>query len=83
MADRGRDLKISILSDVDKFDAAFFGIKSEDADCMDPQERLFLEAAWHALEDAGCSDERILAHLRDPGPHVRGCWALDLLLGKI
>ncbi len=35
-----------------------------------------------ALEDAGCSDAGLLGHLRGPGPHVRGCWALDLLLGK-
>jgi hypothetical protein len=35
-----------------------------------------------ALEDAGCTDEAILSHLRSPGPHVRGCWALDLVLGK-
>jgi hypothetical protein len=35
-----------------------------------------------ALEEAGCSDRAILDHLRGPGPHVRGCWPLDLLLGK-
>jgi hypothetical protein len=35
-----------------------------------------------ALEDAGCDDAAILGHLRGPGPHVRGCWAVDLLLGK-
>jgi hypothetical protein len=35
-----------------------------------------------ALEDAGCTDAEILAHLRSHGPHVRGCWALDLILGK-
>lgn len=35
-----------------------------------------------ALEDAGCEDETILAHLRSEGPHVRGCWVLDILLGK-
>jgi hypothetical protein len=35
-----------------------------------------------ALEDAGCADADILAHLRSPGPHVRGCWALDLLVDK-
>jgi hypothetical protein len=35
-----------------------------------------------ALEEAGCTDEDILAHLRSPGPHVRGCWAVDLVLGK-
>jgi hypothetical protein len=35
-----------------------------------------------ALEDAGCADAALLDHLREPGPHARGCWALDLLLGK-
>ena len=35
-----------------------------------------------ALVDAGCADEAILSHLRSAGPHVRGCWALDLILGK-
>jgi hypothetical protein len=35
-----------------------------------------------ALLDAGCDDEQLMAHLRSPGPHVRGCWALDLVLGK-
>jgi hypothetical protein len=35
-----------------------------------------------ALEDAGCTEESILAHLRSPGPHVRGCWAVDLILGR-
>jgi hypothetical protein len=35
-----------------------------------------------ALEDAGCTDADLLGHLRSPGPHVRGCWAVDLVLGK-
>jgi hypothetical protein len=35
-----------------------------------------------ALEDAGCADEAILSHLRGLAPHVRGCWAVDLILGK-
>src|SRR5262249_62092465 len=35
-----------------------------------------------ALEEAGCGSADILDHLRGPGPHVRGCWVLDLLLGK-
>jgi hypothetical protein len=35
-----------------------------------------------ALEEAGCTDAAILEHLRSAGPHVRGCWAVDLLLGK-
>jgi hypothetical protein len=35
-----------------------------------------------ALEDAGCADADILNHLRQPGGHVRGCWAVDHILGK-
>ena len=35
-----------------------------------------------ALEDAGCTATALLAHCREPGDHVRGCWALDLVLGK-
>jgi hypothetical protein len=35
-----------------------------------------------ALEEAGCTDAEILSHLRRSGPHVRGCWPVDLLLGK-
>jgi hypothetical protein len=35
-----------------------------------------------ALEDAGCTDAAILDHLRGPGPHVRGCFVVDLILDK-
>jgi len=35
-----------------------------------------------ALEDSGCDNADILAHCRGDGPHVRGCWVVDLLLGK-
>ena len=35
-----------------------------------------------ALQDAGCDHADILAHCRGPGPHARGCWVVDLLLGK-
>jgi hypothetical protein len=35
-----------------------------------------------ALEDAGCDQLDLLAHCRSDGPHVRGCWAVDLVLGK-
>jgi hypothetical protein len=35
-----------------------------------------------ALEDAGCDDAAILCHCRSGGEHVRGCWVVDLLLGK-
>lgn len=46
---------------------------------LDP---LRLAVLADALEEAGCTDEVILRHLRGPGPHVRGCHVLDLLLGK-
>jgi hypothetical protein len=35
-----------------------------------------------ALEKAGCTDAELLGHLRGPGPHIRGCWAVDLLTGR-
>ncbi|WP_439628932.1 hypothetical protein [Gemmata sp.] len=35
-----------------------------------------------ALQDAGCDSAAVLDHLRGPGPHVRGCWVVDLVLGK-
>jgi hypothetical protein len=35
-----------------------------------------------ALEEAGCASTALLDHCRGPGPHVRGCWLLDLLLDK-
>jgi hypothetical protein len=35
-----------------------------------------------ALEEAGCTDAAILDHCRQPGEHVRGCWVVDLILGK-
>ena len=35
-----------------------------------------------ALQDAGCENADLLTHLRGDGPHVRGCWGIDLVLGK-
>jgi hypothetical protein len=35
-----------------------------------------------ALEDAGCTIPDILNHCREPGEHVRGCWVVDLVLGR-
>jgi hypothetical protein len=35
-----------------------------------------------ALEEAGCTDQDILVHCRSRGEHVRGCWVIDLVLGK-
>jgi hypothetical protein len=48
------------------------------------EERRFddLPVLADALEDAGCSDEAVLAHCRDSAGHARGCWVVDLILGK-
>ncbi len=35
-----------------------------------------------ALEEAGCTNPDILLHCRTPGEHARGCWVVDLVLGK-
>jgi hypothetical protein len=47
-------------------------------------ERAFdrLPVLANALEEASCTNADVLAHCRQPGPHVRGCWVVDLLLGK-
>lgn len=49
----------SVLEDIDTFDARFFGFTPREAELMDPQQRIFLECAWHALEDAGYDPFRI------------------------
>jgi hypothetical protein len=47
-------------------------------------ERAFdrLSVLADALEEAGCTDAGLLGHCRGPGPHAKGCWVVDLLLGK-
>ncbi|HKC46589.1 MAG TPA: aminotransferase class III-fold pyridoxal phosphate-dependent enzyme [Gemmatimonadales bacterium] len=47
-----------ILDDIEMFDAGFFGINPKEAEILDPQQRVFLETAWEALEDAGCDPQR-------------------------
>ena len=44
----------STLHEPDFFDAAFFGFSAREAEIIDPQQRVFLECAWEALEDAAC-----------------------------
>ncbi len=46
------------LSNIDQFDAEFFAFSPRQAGELDPQQRLFLECAWHALEDAGVDPQR-------------------------
>ena len=44
------------LDGIEDFDRAFFGIPRREAEVMDPQQSLFLEAAWSALEQAGYAE---------------------------
>ncbi len=46
---------------------------------LDPD---YLAVLADALEESGCTDITVLEHLRSPGPHVRGCHALDHILGR-
>lgn len=52
-------IQYGYIDDVDKFDYKFFGYTPLEADYMDPAQRLFLQTAYHALEDAGYSEEKI------------------------
>lgn len=47
------------IDDVDKFDPLFFNISPREANYMDPQHRIFLEAAWQAIEDAGYNPKQL------------------------
>ncbi|MFE0315209.1 SDR family NAD(P)-dependent oxidoreductase [Streptomyces albogriseolus] len=55
------------LDRVDAFDPAFFGLSAHEAAYVDPQERLFLEVAWEALEDAGLTGSRLDALIAADG----------------
>jgi polyketide synthase PksN len=79
-ADRYRG---GFIDDVDRFDSLFFNISPREAEILDPQERLVLEVAWEAIEDAGYYPE-ILARedgSRNVGVFVGAVWAMYQILG--
>ena len=59
--------KGTLLERADLFDAGFFGYNPREAEIIDPQQRIFLECAWEALEDAGYAGE--------PGANIIGVYA--------
>lgn len=59
---------------IDQFDAMFFGISPREATCLDPQQRVLLEVAWEAMEDAGLDTYQLAGS--DTGVYV-GAFMLD------
>ena len=58
------------IADIDKFDSLFFNISPREAERMDPQERLFLETVWHAIEHAGYTPQRLTDSQREHGAGI-------------
>ncbi|MBL6449573.1 SDR family NAD(P)-dependent oxidoreductase [Fulvivirga sp. 29W222] len=71
------------IDGIDKFDSLFFNISPREAEYLDPQERLFLEVAWEALEDAGYYPETLTEDNapRNIGVYVGAVWTLYQVLG--
>ena len=74
-------LQGGFIADVDQFDAEFFGISPREAASMDPQERLFLQTAWHTLEDAGYTPTTVAAGTGNVGVFVGAMNANYSMLG--
>jgi acyl transferase domain-containing protein/acyl-CoA synthetase (AMP-forming)/AMP-acid ligase II len=66
------------IDDIEQFDAAFFGISPREASRMDPQQRLFMEVVWQALEDAGIAPDSLAGS--DSGVFAAVCGSDHALL---
>lgn len=71
------------IDDLDKFDSLFFNIAPREAESLDPQERLFLEVSWEALEDAGYYPDALEAEdgSRNIGVYVGAVWSMYKTVG--
>ncbi|MGN6152105.1 MAG: SDR family NAD(P)-dependent oxidoreductase [Lysobacteraceae bacterium] len=72
------------IDDLDRFDSLFFNISPREAETLDPQERLFLEVSWEALEDAGYYPEAFQSEelgARHIGVYVGAVWAMYQMVG--
>ena len=72
---------VQILNDVDRLRSVMANAG------VDPEVVLEATYGWYwavdALQDAGCVNDEVLSHCRDGGQvHTRGCWVVDLVLGK-
>jgi acyl transferase domain-containing protein len=68
-----------VLDGIDLFDAPFFGLSPREAETLDPQQRLFLECAWNALEDAGYDPERYEGSIAVFGGGVMSSYLFNIL----
>jgi phthiocerol/phenolphthiocerol synthesis type-I polyketide synthase E len=69
-----------VLRDAERFDAALFDINPREARLLDPQQRVFLETAWEALEDAGCDPARFEGSVGVYAGTSQSTWFLSRLL---
>jgi hypothetical protein len=85
-------LQASIFQDIvgNPFRPVVFDARWRTADTVGLSRAIYEDRAFarlpllaDALMDAGCAEDRILDHCRSRGPHTRGCWVVDLVLGKV
>ncbi|MFH8749551.1 type I polyketide synthase [Streptomyces rimosus] len=72
----------SLLEGHDLFDARFFGFSAREAALLDPQQRLFLECSWHALEDAALGPASVRRGGIFAGANMPAYWMSNLLGGR-
>ncbi|HEX2937740.1 MAG TPA: SDR family NAD(P)-dependent oxidoreductase, partial [Ruminiclostridium sp.] len=70
------------LEDIDLFDAQFFGYNPREAEVLDPQQRIFLEESWKAIEDAGYDTEKFKGSVGVFGSVGRNSYAKNLESGN-